>query len=797
MYAVARARSGAWSSAGTALDGLVRNSRRAPFILVASLALGLCGCANRAQIDAEHLQLAGRPEEALSALQRGLSLDPENAALRSYALRLRTDTINTWLAEAFRLRAQGQLDEAERLLARAQALEPGSPRAAEMLQAVRADRRLHEIQTEAEALFARGQATTALRMTEEALKTNPRHDGLLALRRQILVAQRDVQLKAAQLGLAEQRPVSLDFRDAVLRQVLDVVSRYSGLNFVLDKDIRSDLRVTVYLKNVRVEDALDLLVSTHQLARKVLDERTVLIYPNTPEKQHEYQEQVIRVYYLANAEAKGAAAFLKAMLKVKDPFVDDRSNMLSLRESPETMALAERLIGLYDTQEPEVLLELEVLEVSTTRLTELGLKLPSSVGLSLLPASSGGTLTMDQLRRVGQDRIGVSLGSATLNLRREVNDAQLLANPRVRAKNREKAKVLIGDKVPIVTTTTGQTGFVGDSVSYIDVGLKLDLEPTIYANDEVMIRLSLEVSSLASQIKTASGTTAYQISTRNAGTALRLKDGETQLLAGLLSREERSSGTRVPGIGDLPLLNRIFGSQLDDGSRTELVLSITPRIVRNLRQVDPSETELWVGTEAYTRLRQVGGRVAPENLQAPRPSKSVSSAAAPVQGSVASTSGTPPAAAVSAPAGEPSEALPANQVTLRWQAPERVKVGQPFNLVLVGDVSGALKGLSLGLQAGPGQLRLLQPKAGDFWSAQGAPVNVTSAADERSGRMDIGLLRSEGKSLMGTGGLVELTVMATKPGRLDLTAPQLNLVGADTNPPTVLQPEPLSIEVLP
>ncbi|MFG6488768.1 type IV pilus secretin PilQ [Roseateles sp. BYS78W] len=767
------------------------------------LVLGLSGCANPAQIEAEHLQAAGRPEEALSALQRGLSLDPENASLRSYALRLRTDTMNIWLAEAFRLLAQGQLDEAARLLDRAQALEPNSARAAEMLRAVQTERRLREVQSEAEALFARGQATAALRMADEALRTNPRHDGLLALRRQILVAQRDVQLKAAQLGLAEQRPVSLDFRDAGLRQVLDVVSRYSGLNFVLDKDIRSDLRVTIYLKNVRVEDALDLLVSTHQLARKVLDERTVLIYPNTPDKQHEYQEQVIRVYYLANAEAKGAAAFLKAMLKVKDPFVDDRSNMLSLRESPETMALAERLIGLYDTQEPEVLLELEVLEVSSTRLTELGVKLPSSVGLSLLPASSGGTLTMDQLRRVGQDRIGVSLGSATLNLRREVNDAQVLANPRVRAKNREKAKVLIGDKVPIVTTTTGQAGFVGDSVSYIDVGLKLDLEPTIYANDEVMIRLSLEVSSLASQIKTASGTTAYQISTRNAGTALRLKDGETQLLAGLLSREERSSGTRVPGIGDLPLLNRIFGSQLDDGSRTELVLSITPRIVRNLRQMDPSETELWVGTEAYTRLRQVGGRVAPENLPSSRAAKLPTTAGVQVQlapGSTAEASpgeAAPPAGVASGPPAANSEALPANQVSLRWQAPAQVKAGQPFSLVLVGEVSGALKGLSFGLQTEPDRLRLLQPKAGAFWAAQGAPVNITSAANERSGRIDIGLLRSEGKLLTGTGVLVELTVMATKPGRLDLSAPQLNMIGADTNPPTVLPPEPVSIEVLP
>ncbi|KQY88216.1 hypothetical protein [Pelomonas sp. Root1444] len=782
MHAVAQARSGASGRAVVLC------------LLAMALILAMVGCAHPVQMEAERLQAAGRSEEALIALEQGLRREPENAQLRSHYLRLRTDTLNSWLSEALRLRVQGQLDEAQRLLDRALAVEPSSGRVAEQLLAVRNERRLRAVQGDAEALLARSQTAAALSTVEEALKTNPRHDGLLALRRQILMAQRDVQLKAAQLGLAEQRPVSLDFRDAGLRQVLDVVSRYSGLNFVLDKDIRSDLRVTVYLKNVRVEDALDLLVSTHQLARKVLDERTVLIYPNTPEKQHEYQEQVIRVYYLANAEAKGAAAFLKSMLKVKDPFVDDRSNMLSLRESPETMALAERLIGLYDTQEPEVLLELEVLEVRSSRLTELGLKLPTSVGLTLLPAGSGASLTLDQLRDVGSNRVGVSLGGATLNLRREVNDSQVLANPRVRAKNREKAKVLIGDKVPIVTTTTGQLGFVGDSVSYIDVGLKLDLEPTIYANDEVMIRLALEVSSLASQLKTASGTTAYQISTRNASTALRLKDGETQLLAGLLSKEERSSGTRFPGLGDIPLLGRLFGSQLDDGSRTELVLSITPRIVRNLRQMDPSETELWVGTEAYTRLRQVGGRVAPESVPDPRPGKTASAAGAAMQ----TASGAPPAdLPAQGPTGSAADELPPNQVSLRWQAPEQVRVGQPFNLVLMGEVSAALKGLNFGLISGPGRLRLMQPKAGGFWQAQGAPVNISSAVDERSGQIDIGLLRSEGKLMTGRGGLVELTLVATKAGRLDLSAPRLNVIGADTNQPTVLPPEPVAIEVLP
>jgi general secretion pathway protein D len=637
------------------------------------LALGLfllTGCASLVQREAEGQAKAGQPEQALRTLEEGMRKYPEDAPLRSQYLRLRDSTLDRWMAEAQRQRTLGRFDEAERLLARAQALDPTNQRVLDLAQELRTERRLTNQVQDAQGLITRGQLAAASRVADEGLKADPRHEGLLAVKRQIQATQREQQLRTAQAGLAEQRPISLDFRDAGLRQVLDVVTRNSGLNFVLDKDIRQDLKVTIYLKQVRVEDALDLIVSTHQLGRKVLDDRTVLIYPNTPEKQREYQEQVIRVFYLASAEAKGAAAFLKSMLKLKDPFVDERSNMLALREAPETVALAERLIGLYDTQEPEVLLELEVLEIRSTRLTELGVKLPNAFTLTPLPPTGSTGLTVANLDGLNNGRIGVSVGGVTFNLRREVGDFEILANPKVRARNREKAKVLIGDKVPIITTTTGQTGFVSDSVSYLDVGLKLDIEPTIYANDEVAIRLALEVGSLAGQLKTSNGTVAYQISTRNASTALRLKDGETQLLAGLLNKEERTSASRVPLAGDVPVLGRLFSSQLDDGSRTELILAITPRIVRNLRQPEPSEAELWVGTEAYTRLRQVGGRVAPE---------------LPPPGAAAATSGPQPARAASTPAADaqsaaeplpPDSAVPQipaattpKPLGLRWQVP--------------------------------------------------------------------------------------------------------------------------------
>jgi len=152
-------------------------------------------------------------------------------------------------------------------------------------------------------------------------------------------------------------------------------------------------------------------------------------------------------------------------------------------------------------------------------------------------------------------------------------------------------------------TVTGQAGFVSDNIAYLDVGLKLEVEPSVYADDEVGIRVALEVSSLGTPVRTAAGALAYQIGTRNASTYLRLRDGETQLLAGLISRDERTSANRLPGLGDLPAVGRLFSSTADNASRTELVLAVTPRILRNVQRPTATEAELWIGTEARPGLR--------------------------------------------------------------------------------------------------------------------------------------------------------------------------------------------------
>jgi len=760
--------------------------------LVLTILLALAGCAAQRIRDQAQVALAeGRYEDAVSGLEQALKNYPESTLLRAGLVQARAEALVRLLSEAAVARAAGRLDAAEQVLQRARPLDAGSTRVDALLADIATERRQRRALADAQALVEQRQPQAALRLIAEALKDDPRQGDLLALQRRLEVDMRQAQTKALATGLRETRPISLDFRDASLRTVLDLVTRHSGINFILDKDVRPDIRVSVFLRSARPEDAIDLLVSTHQLAKKVIDAQTVLIYPNTPEKQREHQEQVVKVFYLANAEAKQAAAFLRAMLKIREPFIDERTNMLAIRESPENVALAERLVALYDNTEAEVLLELEVMEVRSRRLTELGVKFPNKLTLGLLAPEGQTGLTLGSFSGVGRDRVSVSgIDSLLLNLRREVGDSQTLANPRIRARNREKARVMIGDKIPVITVTAsgaGASGFVSDSVSYLDVGIKLEVEPTVYADDDVAIKVSLEVSSLGEQVTTRSGTVAYQIGTRNATTVLRLRDGETQLLAGLISRDDRTSSSRVPGVGDLPVLGRLFSSQLDEGQRTELVLAITPRVLRNLRRPDASETELWVGTEALQRLRPAGGMLVSEPA-----AESGEAGAAP-----AAVPGGRPAAA---PAGRPKLETPpeipsAPAAGITWSGPAEVKAGDTFTATLRIDTPTPLRGAPLRLKVAPQGVEVVAVEEGGFFRQGGAATSFTHAANPASGELNVGILRNELSTAVGQGDLLTLRLRAAAPGMAEVSLVGLEPISLKDAAPRMKLPQVLRVKV--
>jgi general secretion pathway protein D len=248
------------------------------------------------------------------------------------------------------------------------------------------------------------------------------------------------------------------------------------------------------------------------------------------------------------------------------------------------------------------MLELEVLEVSRDRLLQLGITPPGNVGLTLLSPNA----KLSDLAKIRADNTTATIDSAGIKALGTDSDFDILASPRVRVINREKAKILIGNKVPTITSTLipGVSGTsTAETISYIDVGLKLEIEPTIYLNSDVAIRVSLEVSSIVDKLVSKQGSVAYTVGNRNASTVLRLKDGENQILAGLINSETDRTINKFPGLGDLPLLGHLFKSQSNDDKKTEILLSITPRLVRNLQRQEASLSEFMGGTDNSLRAR--------------------------------------------------------------------------------------------------------------------------------------------------------------------------------------------------
>jgi general secretion pathway protein D len=584
---------------------LIASPTLARRLLPAILAILLSGCAAQmAYREGNELLAQDKVEAGLSKYQEALVADPTNVQYKSAFLRARDAAVNRLLPQADRELAAGKADLAVADYRRVLAIDPLNDRARAGLRQVDADQRHGVLVGEARAALERKDYDTAKAKLTAVLTERPTHDAA----RQLL-AEVNEKIAAnspeAALAAAFRTPISLEFRDAPIKQIFEVIARHSNLNFLFDKDVKTDQRASIFLKNSTVEAAVYYLLMTNQLERQVMDGNTILIYPNIAAKQKEYQEMTVKTFYLANAEAKSVANTLKTILKSRDIVVDEKLNLVILRDSPEAVKLASQLVALQDVPEAEVMLDVEVLEVQRNRLLDLGIDWPTSLSFAPLQAAGGAAITVDQLRHLNGQTIGVTGVTGSITASKTDGDSDTLAAPRIRVRNKEKAKVVIGDKLPTITTTisSGVGGFASESVNYVDVGLKLDVEPTIYLNNEVGIRISLEVSNLVDTVTTKGGTTAYRIGTRSASTMLQLKDGENQVLAGLIKNEDRSSSTKLPGFGDLPVLGRLFGSQQDTRNKTEVVLSITPHLIRNLQRPPASSSEFSAGTEASFRRR--------------------------------------------------------------------------------------------------------------------------------------------------------------------------------------------------
>ncbi len=614
-------------------------------VLAAGL-LSLTACATNPAIKEarDHID-AGRRDTALDVLNKARLANPDNIAYRSEYFRQRELATSQWLNQADTLRVTGQYDAAAMMYQRVQQYDAQNARAQAGLAEIEAEKRSRGVIANAEKLIRENKFSEARDVLRPILNENPNHRDARRLQREIDEKTLKPAVATPQIKTTSSKPITIELREVTLRSVFDVIGQSTGLSFIFDKDIRADTRTSIAVRNATPEELINLVTASNQLAQKLVNETTMLVYPNTPQKQREYQELVIRTFYLANADVKQTANMIRTLVKTRDIFIDEKLNMLVIKDTPNAIRMAEKLVQAQDLSDPEVMLEVEVLEIASSRIQELGIKFPDSLAVGLTGGSTstssttvggattintneGGTPGVVSLRewlgfpRRNLVRFTVPNPLFVLNLHHDDGSTNVLANPRIRVKNKEKAKVHIGDRVPVITTTAAATGgFVGESVSYLDVGLKLEVEPLIHIGDEVSIKVGLEVSNIVREIIGATtNSRSYQVGTRNATTVLRLKDGETQILAGLINDEDRRTANRVPGVGELPMVGRLFSATRESRVKTEIVLLITPRLLRTLDRPDNRVIEFSAGTEASTGTAPGGGGFGPIPGGPPQPS---------------------------------------------------------------------------------------------------------------------------------------------------------------------------------
>lgn len=410
----------------------------------------------------------------------------------------------------------------------------------------------------------------------------------------------------------KNEPISLKFKNTPLLNVFEVLATLTGVNFIFDKDLK-ETNVTLFMTDVSFERFIEVLLDTNDLAAKTTDETTMIIYPDTPAKAKEYQDLQIRTFYLANLEAKKVVAMLAKILKTKNIIANEMLNAVVIRAPGEVVDIAAKIIEANDRAEAEVLLNVEIMEVSRSKERQLGLELnPPSVTVGIGNGSSGldtdavfsERASLNALASLSSQEILVSVPTATINFLKQDADTQTLAKPQIRVKNGKKSKVLIGERVPLRTNRrVDTTGVVTFDFQYFEIGVKLEAMPLINLHGEITLELRLEVSSLGPNLGTGDDP-QYSIRTRTAQSILTIFDGEAVVIGGLISDEERDTLRKVPFLSDLPFLGKLFTNENRQDNRTDVIMAITPIVTRQQDIPDLDVAEIWSGSEKTFSLTE-------------------------------------------------------------------------------------------------------------------------------------------------------------------------------------------------
>ncbi len=555
-------------------------------VLIPLLVLGAAaGCTSyssfrRAEVAAE----TGNWDEAVLRYMEALENDPGNITYRAALMRAKIRASQEHFKKAKEYREAGVLERALVELQQATQLDTTNQYAAAELENVR-----------------------------QAIAVQRREPATL---QELKEKSRGARPQPPELNPRSKEPISLNFPQPVsLFEIYQALGKAFGINILFDPNLK-DQEVAIELVEVDAQSALETLMRAANHFYKVLDEHTIIIAADTPQNRRTYEDLVIQTFFLSNSEVKDMVTILRSLVDAKKIAPNEQLNAIILRDTADKVKVAERIIEANDKSKAEVVVDVELLQINTSKLRDLGVSLSNyRVTQSLDLGGEDVPLRISDLEFLNQSNWVLAIPNFIYSFIKQNGDAQLLAKPQLRITDGEKASLTIGDRVPIPLTTFNTSNTAGGNIvpitsfQYQDVGIKIDIEPRVHHNREVTLKLKVEVSNLGEFVEGSGGQRQPIIGTRTVDSVIRLQDGETNFLAGLIRQDETRTDSGVPGLSEIPILGRLFSNRVDRNARTDVILTLTPHIIRNAEITEDDLLPIWVGTEANISFRGGSPRV--------------------------------------------------------------------------------------------------------------------------------------------------------------------------------------------
>jgi len=688
---------------------------------------------------------------------KALKADPYNASYKIKLNQIRFESGALHVKQGVKLRDTGDLQGAVAQFQRAQVIDPSSPVADQ------------ELRKTLEMLGEKNRATDAAAEPP----ADPNEEQLAS--------------KPPEIKPLSRAPINLKMsNDAKI--VYDTIGKLAGLTVIYDPDFPAR-RITTELNNVTLEQALDIVSLESKAFWKPVTENIIMVVQDQPQKRKDYEEQLVKTFYLSNTvqpqDLTEIVTGLRQLLDLRRIQQLNSQNAIIVRDTPDKLALAEKMIRDIDKAKPEVIIQVEVLEARIDRLRDLGVLPGQHASISVIPPGStsttttGGTptsnnnLTLNQLRHLTGADYSITLPSFTANAILTDTSTKIIQNPEIRSVDGQVAKLRIGDKIPIATGsfqagvgvgTAGGAGLVNPLVNtqftYLDVGVNVDITPRVHPNHEISMKVKIEVSAHTNDV-TIGGITQPIISQRVVEHDIRLKEGEVNILGGLVQRTNSKTLNGWPGLAKMPLLRYLFSEDKTEYQEDEVLIVLIPQIVRVPEWTKANLRSIASGSDQNIQVRRESEIRAPATPAAPTQ-----------QG---------PANPAPSGAASPQQA-PAARVRFEPQT-LTLKAGQSATIGVVVENVNDLFSIPLLLQYNPAVISVEEVEHGAFLSGGTQEIAIVQRVDKEHGQAIISATRQPNTSgVNGSGTLMGIVIKALAPGSSNLSIVQVNAKDSQQKP---------------